>query len=475
LLTSTTRRAAVATVAVALIASLTALVAPSSNAVEKGREGTGKTAVAHYAGAEVINGNHRGPDPRLFRVGLAAGEPTVGASNEGNVYFVALPGAATKVLKSGDEGQSWEDISPTLPTGQNTHRISLDPYIYMDDAEGVDRLFTIDLTVACSYMSFSDDEGASWITNPLACGRPVNDHQTLFSGPPKSSLTVNYPNALYYCWNDVASSSCSKSIDGGLTFRPTGFPAYPGVDATGGGGFCGGLHGHGHVDQQGNVYLPREYCGQPWLAISNDEGTTWTNVQIAKNGAEGSDPSVAVDRKGNIYYMWVARDRLPYLSISKDHGKSWSKPMMVGAPGVTEANLPSLDVGLGGTGKVAMVYYGSENSRFPKCKRDCTDKDYAKTTWNGYMAVTSNALDKNPIFYSTTVNEKSDPLKRKTCGPGRCDTVVYDFIDVVIAPDGQVWSAFVDACTITCSGPEGLQDGGNDGIVGHLVGGPNLQ
>lgn len=475
MLTTTASRSVVAAVALSVIASLAALTAPrSANAVEKGVEGTGKQAVAHHAGAKVIKGNHKGPNPRLFRVGMGAGEPTIGATNEGNVFYVALPGASSKVLRSTNEGGTWTDTSPVLPSGQNTHRISLDPYVYVDDAEGVDRIYTIDLTVACSYMSFSDDEGESWITNPLACGRPVNDHQTLFSGPPKTSLTIDYPNALYYCWNDVASSSCSKSIDGGLTFRPTGFPAYPGVKADDA-DFCGGLHGHGHVDQQGNVYLPREYCNQPWLAISRDEGTTWTNVQVAHNGAASSDPSVAVDRKGNIYYLYVASDRLPYLVISKDDGETWSKPMMVGAPGITEANLPSLDVGLGGTGKIAIAYYGSENSPFQRCERDCEEKAYDKVTWNGYMAVSADALESNPVFYSTTINDKKDPFKRRHCGPGRCDTNVYDFIDVVIAPDGQVWGAYVDACTIVCIGPDGMSDAGNDGVVGHLVGGPSLQ
>jgi hypothetical protein len=320
-------------------------------------------------------------------------------------------------------------------------------------------------------MSFSDDEGETWTVNPLACGRPVNDHQTLFAGPPSSSLTINYPNVVYYCWNDVASSSCSKSIDGGLTFRPTGFPAYPGVK-TDDGGFCGGLHGHGHVGPEGNVYLPREYCGGAYLAISKDEGTTWTNVKVAKmEHVNGADPTVATDRKGNIYYLFMGQDRLPYLVISKNEGKTWSKPMMVAPPGVNESNLPSIDVS--GVGKIALVYYGTENSPFP-CKDGCSDDAYARTTWNGYMTISANALDANPTFYTTTVNDKKDPLKRRTCGPGRCDTSVYDFIDVQIAPDGGVWAAFVDACTLVCSTKNGLQDSGHDGVVGHLVGGPGL-
>lgn len=472
LLMSKSRRFAIAAVVAALVAALASVSSNQiADATEKGKEGSGDHAVAHHPGARLIESDHRGPSPRLFRVGIPGGEPTIGVTNEGNVFYVGLVGTGSQVVRSANEGQTWEGVSPTLPNGANIHKVTLDPYIYVDDAEGVDRIFTIDLTVACSYMSFSDDEGESWITNPLACGRPVNDHQTLFSGPPKTSLTIDYPNAVYYCWNDVASSSCSKSIDGGLTFRPTGFPAYPGVNS--GGEFCGGLHGHGHVDQSGNVYLPREYCGQPWLAISRDEGTTWENIKVATNGTtkgDTADPSVSTDRNGNIYYLYIARDHLPYLVISRDDGKTWSKPMMVAPPGVNDANLPSLDVS-SAPGKLALAYYGSENSPYERCEKDCEDKAYAKTTWNGYMTISANALDKNPTFYSSTVNDKRDPLKRQRCGPGRCGTVLYDFLDVTLAPDGQVWAAFVDACTVLCADPNnGMVDSGNDGVVGHFVG-----
>ncbi|MDQ3645795.1 MAG: glycoside hydrolase, partial [Actinomycetota bacterium] len=344
------------------------------------------------------------------------------------------------------------------------------------------RVFTIDLTVACSYLSFSDDEGKSWFTNPLACGRPINDHQTLFAGPPAISTTVAYPHIVYYCWNDVATSSCTKSLDGGITFIPTGSPAYPGIDPTEA-EFCGGLHGHGYVGQDGTVYIPKGHCGQPWLSISKDEGATWERVQVAGNGVATHEASVATDAKGNIYYLWTAKDRLPYLAISKNGGKTWTKPLMVGAPGVNESNLPSLDVGA--PGKIAVAYMGTENGPgqpFPEIPEtpgctvlgSCpTPEGYEKTTWNGYMMVSGNALDKSPVFYSTTVNDPRDPLIRLNCGPGRC-RAVFDFIDVIISPQGSAWAAFVDGCTLVCAqaGPNNI---GSEAVVGQVAGGPKLR
>lgn len=495
-MTLVARRSAAVAAAAALVAfgSVVTSDGPSATAGQKGIEGAGGKAVAHFAGGKKIE-RPNPPTARLFRVGLPAAEPTIGVTNEDNLYFVAFQtNTRVEVLKSSDQGKKWKIVSPKLPNGRNAQLVSFDPYIWVDDSEGADRIFTIDLTVACSYLSFSDDEGKSWITNPLACGRLVNDHQSLFGGPPKSSPTVNYPNVVYYCWNDIGSSSCSKSLDGGITFTATGSPAFPGYDPTAEDpdidpnnrtnqpAFCGGLHGHGYVDQKGNVYLPKGHCDQPWVAISRDEGRTWERHQVAKNGAADHEMSVATDPKGNIYITWIGKaDRLPYLAISKNDGKTWSKPMMIGSPGVNESNLPSLDVG--GVGKVAIAYMGTENSPGRNRKGEWPNQggcsaitscpsgeEYKHTTWNGYMTVSTNALADDPVFYSATVNDKRDPIKRGRCGPGRCDTTIYDFIDIVIAPDGQVWSAWVDACTLVCPDPDATSSSGNDGIAGTLIG-----
>ena len=474
------RRAAIATTILALVAG--ALTGPglSAKGKQSGLEGAGGPGVAHYAGGKAIKGASV-PSARLYRIGLPSGEPTVGVTNEGNVFTVAIQSnTRVEVLRSDNEGGTWEIVSPKFPGGRNAQLLSFDPYIWVDDYEGVDRIFTIDLTVACAYLSYSDDEGKTWVTNPVACGRPVNDHQTLFSGPPAQSLTVGYPNIVYYCWNDIATSSCGKSLDGGITWHPTGAPAFLGPNAEEQRS-CGGLHGHGHVDINGNVYLPRGYCGQPYVSISRDEGKTWTNYQVADNGVSDHEMSVATDRKGNIYITWIGPDRLPYLATSKDGGESWSKPLMIGAPNVNEINLPSLDVG--GVGKVAIAYMGTENSPGMNKKGEwpnqggCSaitqcppSEEYKRTTWNAYVTMTKNALSDKPLFYSVTINDKKDPIKRGRCGPGRCDTTIFDFIDVTIAPDGQVWSSWVDACTLSCADPETENSFGNDGIIGRVTG-----
>lgn len=467
------------------LVALALSVGTTGSATAKARktDGSGGKAVAHRAGGEKLQlSGADAPDARLSRLGVTSGEPTIGVTNNGWVFTSAFQtNTRVLVMRSKDQGKTWEDVSPNIG-GRNTHLLSLDPYTYVDNRLGdkdASRVFTIDLTVDCSILSFSDDGGESWITNPLACGRPVNDHQTMFTGPPVSSPTIGYPNLVYYCWNDVASSSCSKSLDGGITWAPTGGPAFAGLSAEY--GFCGGLHGHGFVDSKGNLYLPRGYCGEPFLALSRDEGKTWDTIHINDKAGEGdADPSVTVDEKGNIYYLWIGRDLLPYLSVSKNDGKTWSKPMMVGAPGVNEANLPSIDVGK--PGHIALTYMGTDNGpnkpKFGKgCGQECpTASEYQKTTWNGYMTISTNVLDDDPVFWSTTVNDPNDPLLRGKCGPGRCSGRVpgiLDFIDLIIDPDGLVWASYVDECTSICV--TGGPNMGAEGVVGTLVGGPRLR
>jgi len=454
-----------------LILSLALVAAPrdlTPSATAAG-DGSGGKAVAHKAGGKVVTAPGA-PDALFHRVSKArAIEPTLGIDKKGTVYYTAASGVTNvDVWKSKDSGKNWTLTSPTLPgTDVKAHALTLDPYIYVDESTG--RIFNIDLTVACSNLSYSDDGGATWVTNPIACGRPINDHQTLFSGPPAITPELPaYPEVVYYCWNDFgAGSSCSKSLDGGVSWAP-GTQAFQGYDTEGQGEVCGGFHGHGVVGEDGTVYLPKEYCGQPWLGISRDEGLTWERVQVANNTTEylGSDTSIAVDAKGNLYYTYETAMQELYLVTSTDGGKTWSKPAMVGHPKVNEVTLPTIDVG--DAGKIAIAYMGSENSPFRGCHPDCQDSDYKDAKWNGYITMTTQALSKNPTFFSGPVNDRMDPIFRGRCDfTNRCGPVL-DFIDIEVSPDGTPYGAFVDACLVLCIKSGSID--GQDAVVGSMVG-----
>ena len=427
-----------------------------------------RKATSHGANGATKNMKDKA-EPRMYRLKHGAGEPTLGWTRKGGIFVTASDGCVTScpgsteaistvapggrvIYASFDKGTTWEDRTPGA-AGVSPHAISMDPYIYVDHLPDGDRIFNIDLYVGCSVLSFSDDNAASWITNPFACGEPVNDHQTLFGGVPVSSPTIGYPHVLYYCFNHPAITKCSKSLDGGITFTPTAQVTAP---------ECGGLNGHGVVDANGVIYLPLASCGRPMLAISKDEGNTWTNVRTSEVDADsGGDPSVAIDEKGNVYYLFVdAENRLPYLTISRDGGESWSKPISVAPRHVKATNLATLAVGK--PGSIAVAYYGS-----------ASDEEESDRRWNGYIASGINVLTSNPTFFTAAVNGPGDYLKIGACR-GRCGRVL-DFIDVEIDLSGQPWGTFVDACSATCeeSKVESIQD--NEGVVGTLVGGPKLR
>jgi hypothetical protein len=424
--------------------------------------------VAHGAGGKMIKSASvakNAPEARQFMLPHGAGEPTLGITHEGNVFITASDGCVTScpgseealdtvspggraVYRTKNEGKTWDEVAPKVGPAF-THVFSMDPYLYVDEHEDVDRIFDVDLTIACSILSYSDDQGDSWITNPAACGEPVNDHQTVFSGPPVSSLTVGYPYIVYYCFNHPAFTKCSKSLNGGISFMPTAQIQNP---------QCSGLNGHGITDDKGVVYVPLGNCNAPQVAISKDEGDTWDVVRVSMLPASG-DPSIAVDSKGTLYYLFVStQDKLPYLVTSTNGGKKWSAPIMVAPSNVKATNLATLDVG--DPGNVAIAYYGTTGTKTP-------------LGWNGYLAEGFGVLGKKPLFYTSTVNDPKHILKTGAC-QGRCGRVL-DFIDVEIAPNGTPWGAYVDACATDCekTREESIHD--NQGLVGSLVGGKPLR
>ena len=97
-----------------------------------------------------------------------------------------------------------------------------------------------------------------------------------------------------------------------------------------------------------------------------------------------------------------------------------------------------------------------------------SDLRFAAAAWNGYLVETTTALSHSPVFYGGPVNDPNDPLVVGNCAPVRCQAE-YDFIDVEVAPDGQPWTVFVDAC----EGPQPCTTLG-EAVVGTVLGGPRL-
>lgn len=409
-------------------------------------------------------------------VGRRALEPSIGVDRKGRAFYAAswhddspaiiLP--ITEVRRSTDGGATWENVSPQLPDNETElPPTNADPYVFVD--QDTDRLFNPEAAGGCLYMNFSDDAGETWLTNPLVCGNGNVDHQSFEAGPfPPAfeDLETIYPNVLWYCSNQVADSQCSRSFDGGIGWLGAPQPAFFGVDPDAG-GFCGGLAGHVEIDSKGRAALPKGHCGAPWVAVTEDLGATWTRTKVSTISAASSHIAVAFDDADNLYALWWDSEfRLPWLAVSTDHGKTFGEPRMVVPPGVQEVNFPEITAGE--PGKIAITFPGTTSA----------ERTNSKRPWNDYVVITTNALDPDPLFVSTTANPPENPVHRGNCGPGRCNAM-WDFIDIVVSPlDGWVWATLSDTCEApNCLKPLGSRDNESSGMGYAIrqVGGPIIR
>lgn len=466
-------------------ALLLAVLAMASPAAAQGPKAPEPAGPASYHGVRWSPGD-TGPrarlaayqgEPLLIRwspLGHDAFEPTIGVDRDGTAFYAAssfddgLDGLGfvpkTKILRSDDGGGTWTDV--TFKTAaDDTPPLTLDPYVYVDTASG--RVFSIDNQGAGSFMTFSDDKGETWTASALT-SPGINDHQTVFSGPPpaEGSLQTSaaFPNVVYYCVNHMTHQGCAVSADGGLTFAPSGAPAFgPCVHGTTVG--CG--TGHGVVDSAGRAFLPRADVGEgPEIAISEDGARSWRVVRVADGpGAAFTHTAMAVDADDNLYYVWFdLAERLPYLSHSRDHGRTWSRPLMVAPPGVHDVNFPEIDAGA--AGRIALAFPGTT----------VDDQQDDTRPWNAYMVVSTDALDADPRFLSNIANPADDPVHRGEC-LGRCPGM-FDFIEAVVSPaDGTAWATMTDTCTTenACSTTRGASLSTDEQAYAmHQTAGPRL-
>jgi hypothetical protein len=436
-----------------------------------GQAGSGGRAVAFRTGAGVDESPAavaEAPEARLWRTGYGSWEPTLGVNRRGTLFFSARnTNADPGVAISDDGGRTWRRSVPP------NHQASLDPYIWLDEKTGSLFASDIDPPITCTPISRSDDDGKTW-RYARACG--VTDHQNHFGGPPPpgGEQPTGYPNVLYYCaisGGTLADSStitgCLKSLDGGSVWTVTGDPAYP-VKQREDGTFCDGPSAHGIVDRNGTVFVPRGWCGPPTIAISRDEGATWTRREISDKRTPpfSHETSIAADAAGNLYYLFVADDYRAYLSISRDGGNTWSEERDVTPPGVARVSAFAAHLDAGDAGRLAAVFMGTADAE--------VEDD---SVWTAYMMSTREALAADPLFYVAPVTDPAtNALWKGACDDLRCGNI-GDFLDVEIGPDGSAWSALVDSCPgaddacivdLTLDTPRG------EGVVGQLSGGAPL-
>lgn len=397
---------------------------------------------------------------RIHPLGLTGGEPTVGVTSSGAIFVAgAIPAdfdqaiaqqtIAGRVARSTDGGATWEMVGDVAKDPKQNN----DPWSWVDPV--TDRVFHAPLNLACSWLTWSDDEGATWDANPgVACVPPSHDHQKLVTGPPAQGVaTSGYPNVVYYAYNSLLvtgtpgilgvpmpvderlGTMVATSFDGGLTFGVA-----KNVHASG----CHrGIVGPPAVAPDGTVYVPHGTCEGVDVILSRDSGATWETASVDAVGSLDDfafDPGVAVDEAGTAYLVWPGADALLYLARSADAGRTWSAPRRITPDGVTATVFSS--VVAGAPGKLAVAYAGTTRDPSGWEKRASSFAD-DETTWDLHVALIDGEL-----VSTQRITGDDDPLQRGGVwmrgGQSDCRNLL-DFVTIT-QRDGRLYLAYTDGC-----------------------------
>jgi hypothetical protein len=426
---------------------------------------------------------------RVSLVAIAAngGEPSIGATRNGDLYvagaFSPDPTAPVdeRLYKSTDGGATWRTVGDAI----HDARLDEDPWMWADPR--TDRVYNAPNTLACSWLEWSDDGGATWDFNPAGgCGLPGNDHQKLSGGPPpKGVATSGYPSVLYYAYNsfrpavglealDAATSQGGNegvvvdvSYDGGKSWSLP-VVAHPADKCH------AGINGMVAVAGDGTAYLPSATCKGVDVEVSKDGGKTWGRpVSIDGAGSLATlaiDPAVAVDDAGNAYLAWPGKDGAAYLSVSRDNGTTWSEPTRASPPEVKETI--HVVMVAGAEGRVALAYYGttSDPATWPKMDPSNAPDSVA---WHLYVAESVDALALAPTFATKQVTPDDDPAQRGCIwlqgGVNSCRNI-GDFIGMTQVK-GRPFVVYVDGCD-KCA--DAASSHGTNAVLARLDAGPSL-
>jgi hypothetical protein len=334
----------------------------------------------------------------------------------------------------------WEDVT------NSTEGIeTLDPIGFVDHQTG--RVFQSQLAGATSITSFSDNDGGvngqavgDW-TQSQGSGQPAGvDHQTLGGGPYNESAVPPppphplYANQVYYASQDVGTAFAARSDTGGATFGP-GIPMWNLTQ-------CGGLHGHIKVGPDGTVYVPNKSCGaDTGVAVSRDNGLTWTVHTIPGSGAGATDPSVGIGADNTVYLGYQGGDGHPHIAVSTDHGTTWSDKDV--GQGII-AHTVFAEVVAGDGDRAAFGFLGTSTSTGDCCSGGGIGS--FRGVWYFYIATT---LDRG-VSYTLVNATGNDPVQvGSLCTGGTLcgnDRNLLDFNDLQIDSEGRVLAAYADGC-----------------------------
>ncbi|MGI9087735.1 MAG: hypothetical protein ACR2HH_08370 [Chthoniobacterales bacterium] len=402
-------------------------------------------------------------------LGRGAGEPSLGVN-----WVSTSPSAGGMVNFQSDLETLFisfdESNSPTTPKATWVNRrapsssaVDSDPIGFTDHQTG--RVFASELTLLSpdtSKISFSDDDGVNWTFDPQAQG-PASavDHQTIGGGPYHAPLFAPppplYPNAVYYCSQDIAAAFCTRSDNGGTAFTGTQTPLYT-VNQ------CGGLHGHVKVAPDGTVYVPNRACGgNSAVVVSTNNGISWT-VRPITNGSvpatpASDDPATAIDASGRVYTLLSFNGTQAAVAVSTDQGATWKNIYdLSSALGVKNVAFPAAVAG--DAGRAAVAFYGTVTGTGDSSANNFTG------VWHLYV---SQTFDGGARWTTTDVTPNL-PMQRMGLlrgGGGPLQRNLLDFFDIQYDRDGRVVVGYVNGCSGGPCSQAPIAGDGSTPVVGN--------
>ena len=352
----------------------------------------------------------------------------------------------------------WEKTASLIAAG--SPRVYGDPILFTDHETGrtfVSQLVGLTPTAGTDY---TDDDGRTIVPTQGSGVASGIDHQTIGGGPFHAPVPPGavYKNAVYYCAQDVlnaAPANCALSIDGGLTYGPAvpvGLPV---------GTICGGIHGHVKVAPDGTVYVPHRFCGPAGspqgMAISKDNGMTWTFTSIAGTATGAWDPSIGIASDGTVYFGFDDGDRHAKIAAYHPATETWGPVTDVGTTfGIQNTAFPA--VVAGDPNRAAFAFLGTPTGGSDQAA------DFAGV-WHLYVAHT---FDGGTTWITSDLTP-NDPVQRGSicaggtgCGANRN---LLDFFDATLDKEGRVVVGYADGCiTPTC-----INGGANDNTAKNAI------
>ena len=429
----------------------TSLVPPPAAVVDTGN----KVGYENFEAPGVLTPVTLTTGPTVEYLGRSAFEPSIGVNwnSAGTVNGVTNYQSDLETLfinfsdapgNGGGATATWANRPAPTQTV-----IDSDPIGFTDRQTG--RVFAAELSLTspgCK-ISFTDTDGlpagpAGWTATTGPVGSGI-DHQTIGGGPyalpvptpvPSPSGPVPqavYPNAVYYCSQDLAAAFCLRSDDGGATWGP---PVQTYLTE------CGGLHGHVKVGPDGTVYLPNKGCsGEEAAVVSENNGVTW-NIRPVKNGtvqpaSSLSDPATAIDANGRTYFAMAPGDSSAAIGYSNDHGRTWNNIVNVSSAfGLQNVRYPAAVAGDGG--RAAIAFLGST-----------TAGDANSAGFNGVWHLYVSHTFDGGLTWAISDVTPTLPMQRGniwTGGGANIGRNLADFFDITIDKQGRVQVGYANGC-----------------------------